>query len=59
MKKRNSILKVFIYLVLIVYVIGSITPFLWTILTSIKLPLDAFSRNLCRMLSASLHCLRY
>jgi multiple sugar transport system permease protein len=44
MKKRNSILKVFIYLVLIVYVIGSITPFLWTILTSIKLPLDAFSR---------------
>jgi ABC-type glycerol-3-phosphate transport system permease component len=44
MKKRNSILKVFIYIVLIIYVIGSITPFLWTILTSIKLPLDAFSR---------------
>ena len=44
MKQRNLILKIIIYIILIVYVIGSITPFLWTILTSIKLPLDAFSR---------------
>ena len=44
MKKRNLILKIFIYITLIIYVISSITPFLWTMLTSIKLPLDAFSR---------------
>ena len=44
MKQRNLILKIIIYIILIIYVIGSITPFLWTILTSIKLPLDAFSR---------------
>ncbi len=44
MKQRNLILKIIIYIILIIYVIGSITPFFWTILTSIKLPLDAFSR---------------
>jgi len=44
MKKNNLILKIFIYIGLLVYVITSIVPFFWTILTSIKVPIDAFSR---------------
>jgi len=44
MKKRNLVLQIFIYIVLLIYVVLSITPFFWTILTSIKVPIDAFSR---------------
>jgi multiple sugar transport system permease protein len=44
MKKRNLFLQIFIYLTLLLYIIVNITPFFWTVLTSIKIPLDAFSR---------------
>lgn len=44
MKKTNLILKIIIYIILVIYVVASITPFFWTILTSIKIPIDAFSR---------------
>jgi multiple sugar transport system permease protein len=44
MKKSNRILKFFIYTILLIYVVISALPFLWTILTSIKVPIDAFSR---------------
>jgi ABC-type glycerol-3-phosphate transport system permease component len=43
MKKRNYILKFFIWFVLITYTFISVIPFFWAILTSIKIPIDAFS----------------
>lgn len=44
MNKKNIFLQVINYAVLLVYVFFTILPFLWTILTSIKIPIDAFSR---------------
>ena len=44
MKKNKWLLKVFIYVTLLTYVFISLLPFLWTILASIKVPIDAFSR---------------
>ncbi|MCX6064933.1 MAG: carbohydrate ABC transporter permease [Chloroflexi bacterium] len=44
MKKNNLIVKILIYIGLIIYVIVSVLPFFWSILTSIKVPIDAFSR---------------
>lgn len=44
MKKPNIFLQIGIYVVLIFYALISLTPFFWTILTSVKVPIDAFSR---------------
>ena len=44
MKKNNQVLKFVIYAILLIYVFISAIPFFWTILTSIKVPIDAFSR---------------
>ena len=44
MRKPNPILQTVIYIGLLAYVVFSIVPFWWTIWTSIKIPIDAFSR---------------
>lgn len=44
MKHSNPIRKVVIYIILLLYVFISAIPFFWTVLTSVKVPIDAFSR---------------
>ena len=44
MNKKNPYLQIFIYGFLLIYVLLTLLPFYWTILTSIKHSIDAFSR---------------
>ncbi|MFN8484294.1 MAG: carbohydrate ABC transporter permease [Anaerolineae bacterium] len=44
MRKKNWVIQVFIYLFLLVWVFFSMLPLFWTVLSSIKVPIDAFSR---------------